>query len=279
MLRRNASSKWSLILNATGAISSFLVIVIGALLKLNPAEYGNSPTFQSGLLLSQSWAWLSIPVFAVSAALSQTIRSRIGSTNTWITVSYLLNQYRDALFEKHATAQDDPEYFHRITLFKYVGWRWAFAMWPWTGWMVPVARTGHVTHNWRIPRFRAPVSDPDKAEGVAGQTYVRNRMIPVAVLPEINAQTQDNELETYCRRAFVSDGWLKRRVHRKNPKAMPRSLLGIPLEVGGAPWGALVVDSRSPDEISSKRALKNDRYKTMTEVLSKLLQSPKQHRK
>ncbi len=272
MLRQNVSSRWSFVLNATGAISSFLVIVIGALLKLNPTEYPNSPTFQNGLLLSQNWAWLSIPVLAVAAALSQTIRSRIGSNSTWITVNYLLNEYRDALFEKHPTAKDDPEYFHRVTLFKYVGWRWAFALWPWTGWMVPVARTGHVTQSRRIPRFRAPIDDPDNAEGVAGQTFVRRRTIPMPQLPEINAGSSDKDLETYCRRAFVPYGWVAKRVNRKTPRAMPRSLLGIPLEVGGEPWGALVVDSRSESEISRNSALNTIRFKTLMDVLSKLLQ-------
>jgi hypothetical protein len=274
LLRHNVTSKLSSIFNVVGAVSSVLIITIGATLKLNPTEF--SPALNDTLQFSQHWAWLIIPVLAGLTALSQGIRRRIGSTSTWNTVNYLLREYRDALFEKHPTAKDDPEYYHRITLFKYVGWRWAFARWPWTGWMVPVARTGHVTHTWRIPRFRAPKDDPDKAEGVAGQSFVRNKMIPVYGLPEITAVESLN-LEHYCNRAFVPNRWATKRISGRHPRPLPRSLLGIPLEVGGEPWGALVVDSRSENEISQKSVFKNAKFKTLTDVLSKLLQ-PKAHR-
>jgi len=123
------------------------------------------------------------------------------------------------------------------------------------------------------------MNDPDNAEGVAGQTFVRRRTIPVSQLPEINAESSEKDLETYCRRAFVPYEWVKKRLNNKTPRAMPRSLLGIPVEVGGDPWGALVVDSRSEGEISRKSALNTARFKTLTNVLSKLLQSPKAHRK
>lgn len=279
MLRQNVSSKLSTALNVVGAFTSFLVIFIGATLKLDPAKFPASDAIKNALQFSQDWAWLTIPILAGIAALSQTIKARIGSTNTWVTVNYLLKEYRDALFEKHPTAKDDPEYYHRVTLFKYVGWRWAFARWPWTGWMVPVARTGHVTHTWRIPRFRAPKDDPDNAEGVAGQSFVRNKMIPMPNLPEVNSATVDQNLEPYCNRAFVTTKWALKRVTGKHPRALPRSLLGIPLEVGGEPWGVLVVDSRSENEISQKSVFKNVKFKTLTDVLSKLLQSPKAHRK
>lgn len=257
-----------------------LVIVIGALLKVSPNDYHDWPTLQSAIIRSDDWAWGSIPAFALAAALAQAIKKKIGSSNTWNTVHYLLDQHRDALFEKHATAKEDPEHYHRVTLFKRVPWRWAFVRWPWTGWMVPVARSGHTTHSWRIPRFRAPRNYPDKAEGVAGQTWARNKTVPVPGLPEINQESSDKDKETYCQRAFVSPRWLEKRLKRKDPQAMPRSLLGIPMEVvAGDPWGALVVDSRSDNDISDKKARNTPRYKTLTKVLSKLLQPPTVHPK
>lgn len=277
MLRRNVTAKLSFVLNVLGAVSSVLVIAIGATLKLTPADF--SPTLNSSLQFSQHWAWILIPSCAGIAALCQAIRTKIGSTDTWATVNYILKEYRDTLFEKHPTAKNDPEYYHRVTLFKHVGFRWAFAKWPWTGWMVPVARTGHVTHTWRIPRFRAPKDDPDSAEGVAGQSFVRNKMIPVPTLPEITPATPDADLKHYCDRAFVAMEWARNRVNGGHPRPLPRSLLGIPIEVGGEPWGVLVVDSRSDSQISEKSVFKNPKIKTLTDVLSKLLQSPKAHRK
>jgi hypothetical protein len=279
LLRQNVSSKLSSVLNVVGAFSSFLVIFIGATLKLDPAKHVPSETAKGVLGFSQDWAWLSIPVFAILAAISQTTRARIGSTSTWATVNYLLEEYRNALFDKHPTAKDDPEYYHRVTLFKYVGWRWALALWPWNGWMVPVARTGHVTKSRRIPRFRVSMHDPDKAQGVAGQTFVRNKMIPVFGLPEITPTSGDADLEKYSNKAFVSIEWLRKRQNGRNFRPLSQSLLGIPVEVGGEPWGVLVVDSRSDMEISRKSALKTAKFQTLTDVLGKLLQSPKAHRK
>lgn len=279
MLRQNISHRWSTFLTVTTTISGMLVIIIGALLKVNPQQYQAWPTLQTTVVQLDDAAWWLIPSFAIIAGLSQAAKKKIGSINTWTTVHYLLEEYKDALFEKHATAREDPAHYHRVTLFKYVRWRWAFARWPWTGWMVPVARTGHTTHSWRIPRFRAPRSDPDSAEGVAGQTWVRNKTVPVFGLPAIEPATSDDQKETFCSRAFVSRRWLERRLRRKNPSAMPRSLLGIPVEVGGDPWGALVVDSRSESDISDKKARNTPRYKTLTEVLSKLLQPPTLHPK
>jgi hypothetical protein len=240
--------------------------VLGGLLKLKPEEYVDWQPYLSRVHKSAYWT---IPALAIIASIAQILKSKIGSAITWRTIQYLLNQYKEAIFEGRDTIKDDPEHYHRITLYKHVSWRWAFCRSPWTGWMVPVARSGHTTHSWRIPRFRAPADDPDSAEGVAGQTWAQKRAVPVHNLPEITGMSLFRDIESYARNGFVSIAFIENRRGKNNA----RSLLGIPIEVKNQVWGALVIDSRSPEEISSKKAWKAQPFKTLTGTLSKLLES------
>jgi hypothetical protein len=268
MLRQDVSLKLGTILNVVSIVSSFFVALIGGFLKVEPKEYEGWQFIQTILTRTQKSAWWTIPTLTIVAALAQFIKSRIGSSSKWRTVQYLLDQYKDAIFEKHATAKDDPEHFHRVTLFKHVKWRWGVCRWPWTEWMVPVARSGHTTHSRHIRRFRAPANYPDEAEGVAGQVWVQKKAIPVYNLPILSLNTSPQDLETYARRVFLSVEWLEKRKDR--PSA--RSLLGIPLEVKGQVWGALVVDSRSPNDISSKKVLNSPLFRNLSGFLAKLLE-------
>jgi hypothetical protein len=267
MLRQNVSSKMSHIFGWTAGISAFLIIAIGGMLKVDGWSYRDWPTLQNALYGTQSRAWWLIPLLVVVSGLSRYIKTKIGSSATWHFVDHLLGQYREALLEKRIPAKEDPEHFHRITLFRHVRWRWTFCKWPWTGWMVPVARTGHTTQG-AIPRFRANANDPDNAEGIAGQAWARRRMVSIYGLVEVNSETAVADVERYAQRTFMPAKW----VNDRRQEHHARSFLGIPLEVNGAPWGSIVVDSRSDGEISTKTTLKNPRYKMLTEMLSKLLQ-------
>lgn len=266
MLRRNVSSKLTRLFGVVAAVSGVSVVAVGALLKLDPTKYDHNVIFQVSLSLVQDSAWWLIPVLAIIAGVSQRMKQGLGTVGTWRLVDHLLTQYREALLGKRP-AKEDPEHFHRITLFRHVRWRWSLDRWPWSGWMVPIARTGHTTKG-KIPRFRANANRPDAAEGIAGQAWAQNRTIAVNGLYEINPETPAQELEAYANHTFVSTEWLAGRRDRNHG----RSFLGVPLEVNGVPWGALVVDSRSDAPISSKSALNNIRYKILTEMLSKLLQ-------
>lgn len=270
MLRLSLASRLSKWLSGLTLFFASLAALVGGLLKLDPKEYEGVPTFKAALSFSHRWAWLSVPGLLIIAALLQHIKSEIGSRNTWRSIQFILDRYRDVMFDKHATAKDDPGHHHRVTLFKHVRWRWAFCKWPWTGWMIPVGRSGHATHGRDIPRFRAHPDHPEQAEGVAGQAFVRNKTVAVSNLPLLNKATALTEREQYARRGFVTQEWIqKNRLNKENA----RSLLGIPVEVKNKPWGALVIDSRSPDEINrNKRMLNSPSHKTLTEVLGKLLE-------
>ena len=266
MLRKNVSSKLTRLLGVIAGVSGFLVVALAGLLKLETSNYSEG-AFRSSVMSVQNSAWWVIPTLAIIAGISQRTKQGLGSTGTWRLVDHLLSEYRGALFENRPAIEDDPEHFHRITLFRHVRWRWHFSRWPWNGWMVPIARTGHTTMA-RIPRFRANANNPDAAHGVVGQAWAQNRTVAVHGLPEIRPDSPLEELESYANRTFVSVGWLRRQEQERHT----RSFLGIPLEVNGTPRGAIVVDSRSPEEITTKQAVKNAPYKTLTEMLSKLLQ-------
>ena len=186
-------------------------------------------------------------------------------------MQYLLDQYREEMFGKDEETKEEPEHFHRVTLYKY-GWHWALVMWPWSGWVVPVARSGSTTKT-KIPCFRASRNEPDKAEGVAGQTWVRNRRVPVFNLPNLNIESpSEPDIEEYAKQTFVSEKWMYNRIqkHKKGPQA--RSLLGIPLETKGKSWGVLVVDSRSQESIGLKKVSKSYSSQAYYSVLSRLLE-------
>ncbi|HEX8398809.1 MAG TPA: GAF domain-containing protein [Pyrinomonadaceae bacterium] len=220
------------------------------------------------MTFNQKWAFLIIPVLTIAVGIASYFKTHFGNNNTWNTVTYLLEKYKKAIFENRAEIKTDPEHYHRITLYKFVGWRWAFCLYPWTGWMVPVARTGHTTHSLKIPCFRVSKSDPDNAEGVAGQTFAQRKIVPVDNLPELKEGCAENDIEDYAERGFVTRGWITKR-----KTCVIRSLIGIPIEVKNKPWGALVIDSRSPMAITSQDVLTTSQFTTLAEVLGKLLEN------
>jgi hypothetical protein len=268
MLRQEWSEKldrWLIILIWFCAV---MASVASALLRADPNQFQSS-LVQSSIRSLHNSAWWIILSLTVTGAVAQLIRNYLGPSAVWYTVQYLLDQYREEMFGKGGSPGDDPQYFHRITLFKHVRWRWGFVQWPWSGWMIPVARSGYLTRS-RIAKFRASENDPANAEGVAGQAWAQGRPIQVYGLPDINSDSaSDGELDDYTSQGHVSRKWLEK---RRKKKSHALSLLGIPVEVKGKPWGVLVVDSQSPNEIISEKALKGQRYKTLGRILSKLLE-------
>ena len=269
MLRLDWSEKFDRWLNVTSGASPIIVAIVGSILKIEDA-YFKSPIFLGIISAIRNRAWWIILTFSVIGILAQVIRARIGTPVVWQTVQYLLDQYWEELFEKANGVVNDPRYFHRITLFKHVKWHWGFVRWPWSGWMIPVARSGHKTRS-RIAKFRASSDAPDKAEGIAGQAWAYERRVQIYGLPDINTDTvAETDIDDYASQGSVSRKWIEKRRGKKKSHAL--SLLGIPVEVKNKPWGALVVDSRNPNEILNEAALKKQKYKSLVNILSKLLE-------
>ena len=266
MLRLDLSEKFDKTLNIVSIVSTIAVTVIGAILKIENSYFAN-PLILAIIAAIRNRAWWLILAFSLTTIFSQYIRSRIGTDVVWQTVQYLLDQYREELF---GSKDDEAQFFHRITLFKHVRWHWGLVCWPWSGWMIPVARSGNKTRK-HIAKFRASSDDPDNAEGIAGQAWANERPVQICGLPDINTgETSKEDLGEYANKSLVEVKWLQTR--KKKNKNNARSMLGIPVEVKGKTWGAMVVDSRSPDEILSETALKKQKYKTLVNILAKLLE-------
>lgn len=268
MIRQIWVSRTEKIFKFVQIVGTFLLTVLGAVLYAKPEDYDSWPTFKTFLEFDRDYAFLVIPGITILVGAATFFKTHFGTNNTWNTVSSLLEEYKKAITEESEIFQSEADYCLRITLYKYVGWRWAFCVFPFTGWMVPIARTGHTTISWRIPRFCTPVASPDNAQGVAGQVYVQKKIIPVYDLPDLNTDTSDGAYKDYATRGFVTVEWLKKRQSHTS-----RALLGVPIEVKNKPWGALVIDSRKPDEIVTKEVLDTTQYKMLANVLGKLLEN------
>jgi len=269
MLRQERSEKINSCLRYVTFGSAGIVLFVSALLKANAP---NRPFISSVIALCQHNAWWIIIIFTIVGGLAQYLSSHIGSPGNWHIVQHILDQYREEVFGRDENTKDDPEHFHRITLFKHFKWRWTLEGWPGSGWVVPVARSGSTTKA-NIQCFLASKERPDDAVGVAGQTWARNREVKVCGLPDLIIDNPpENDIIEYAKKAFVTDEWIRNRMRPNRRGLQCRSLLGICIEVKGVPWGVLVIDSRKPEPSRLKNTTKNPQLKTYKDILSRLLE-------
>lgn len=263
-------------------IAVFLTPVVGGIKALTPellSEWKHwVPLFVPVVRYVQSEAWWLLILLSVVAGTSKLICTYIGEPWAWETVQTTLEELQSHAFKQNT----DPLHHHRVTLFKHERCRfricfgqWRHKFWPWgrrrgpcSGWLVPVARTGHTTQKTKTV-FLAP-DDADAAEGIAGQAWNRSVMIPVSGLPDLNAERTEANISDYASRTWLSRELVKQRIHMGLPTA--RSYLGIPIEVKGRKWGVLVLDSRDPNGIKLPKGLTYDTYKVMAKFLERLLE-------
>lgn len=152
---------------------------------------------------------------------------------------------------------------HRVTLFQYKStyfgllfrpryWQLKYFPWtptkhPWSGWLVPIARSGYTSQKARSV-FWAPDSG-HKAEGVAGIAWAKGGdMVHFEKLPRITQQTSQSNKEKYCEQTKTSPVLLECFIKEKEIPA--RSFLAFSLLVDGEPWGVIVADSQSEKGIN-----------------------------
>lgn len=180
----------------------------------------------------QSW-WLSPSLLGLGALFGAAQRG-IGDPSKWRVVHHVLDMYQEHVFGD----ENGELHEHRITLFKHVRWRLSLRGVPWSGWLVPVERSGHTTHR-SVTYFRAP-DEADNAEGVAGIAWNSSRAVEVELLPDLNALgCTEEHCEDYAKRTRSDLAKVKVKRFRA------RSYYAVPVEVKGERWGALVIDSRS----------------------------------
>ena len=165
-------------------------------------------------------------------------------------IDVILDELRDSLFSK----EDGLEAAHKVTLFQHKKCRLTIARdkdgggkivgWPWSGWLVPVARSGNMNQRSKV-RFLAP-GNSMLAQGVAGQAWASGKKKAyVDDLPTLTPGASDDEIEEYAReyaeKCSLPPSWVKK--HRTDA----RSILGIGIpDQGGNVWGVLVFDSERP---------------------------------
>lgn len=243
-------------------IVGFLVVCIGAAQRADSGairtQLSGFPELAELIDAAQRNAWWQLPVFTIAAGVLGLLRKQLGSPWLWDAVKFSLDEIQKIAF---TMGDSDGQHHHRVTLFKYVPWAWCLRRWPWSGWLVPVERSGHTTRS-GVSYFKAPDA-ADQAEGIAGLTWARRRTVGVSDLPELTAQSSNAELQTYA----TSTGLSIEQVKDKLPKA--RSFAGIPVEVGGRVWGVIVLDSRGAKSIRGDVTVI---YQPISRVMGKLLE-------
>ena len=241
-----------------------MIAVAASCLRTEPSRWGS---LERPLAWIQGNAWWLLLGLGLVVPVLEITKRRLGNPWNWEVVHGLLSLLREVAFSDRIKAGDaEPD--HRATLFRRArcllpaGREWL------SHWLELIERSGFTTRATKR-KFYAP-DDRDLAEGVAGQTWVENRLLSVEDLPDLGPESTEAELKSYAARSFVSEEWVRKRRPRS------RSYYGIPVEVKGSLWGVVVVDSRQPRAFpeGDQRKRLFETYQRVGRVLSKALEEP-----
>jgi hypothetical protein len=241
-----------------GLLSVFSVIV-PALLKADPDQIKNifGDSIKNTVIYIQQNTWWIILILLTAIFLIDRYRKIIGNPKDWGIIQYWLNDLREKVF---SNCLDEELHHHRITLFKHCKFYFCNRKWPWSGWLIPVIRSGHTTQK-SNSYFMAP-DQADKVEGVVGQTWSRNVPVYVPRLPDLSIQPTEEKIIKYAKSTWVSPESVNK---RKFPQ---RSYYGIPVEVNGKLWGVIIIDSYNAQlRLSVIRKAYNNVAKVFDKVL------------
>lgn len=248
-------------------VAAGAVVLFGAALKADLAQFANAPAIPSLLKWMQGSAWLVVVLGPITVAAIQWGRRRFGSPWAWEAIQKLLDEFRNEVFSERT---DDPLDHHRVTLFKYH--KVAVGLCDprdWWHWLIAVARSDHLT-KLRIRRFRAP-DDAERCEGVVGRAWRCKGWVLVPKPGEaslaLTSTSPETSIETYAKETGVDVEWVRRQIKHGRPLAASYAALLVRLK--GQPWGVLVLDSRSPGTID---VAKLERFKALGNLLTPLLE-------
>ncbi len=247
-------------LRAGQVIALIVAAIIGLLLRPVPEQW---PEFaQSAAPVARDLGWM-LPVCAVYLAVAERASTYLKSPQTWAAIDSFLDNLQKHFF-KEGNLHD-----HRVTLFKRATWNWDWhtwhlrgqkKRWPWSGWFVPVARSGYAKRS--STRFWASEAESSAAEGIPGRVWVEGPRV-IDKLPDLKINSSDDNLSKYAKETRVSKEWLQQRIRENKPCA--RSFCGIPVEVNGKFWGVIVMDSQL------ERLSSSDEFKNLYNLLGQLL--------
>lgn len=205
--------------------------------------------------LVKSNAWWLTAGSAITIGTSKVLRRSV-LPDPWLekSLASILDNGRLCLIDP-SVMQNSNIHHHRVTLYKYAswslrpkplrGWVWGWGRGPTSGWLVPVARSGHTTQKVKST-FLAP-DDADACEGVVGRAWACEGVIHQSNLPMIDKSSSDADIKSYAKNTWVSEVWVRNKI--KQPKPLARSFIGYPIKVNGRRWGVVVVDSVDPNGV------------------------------
>lgn len=210
-------------------------------------------------------AWWVPLVLYLSHAAAQRL-AKMTPSSAWRTIHTVLDKLRAQAFPK-SNSGPPPAHLNRVTLFQYRGMRMRLCRYPWTGWLVPVERSGHVT-KYTDTVFRA--SDSGEVEGVAGEIWRSGQPVAKLNLPDVNESSTEAEINLYAENTLVGAEWVRNRIREK--KLLPNHIWGVPVELKGTVWGVLVFDSRSKETRDESQLLADlEHYKTVASCIGQIL--------
>ena len=260
-------SRIQLLLRKGRRYSDAAILVFTAILAAEPDRFDQAaPFIASATRIGQDWAWVVILVSLVARWVCDWGLGVLGKRVLMPVVKEVLDRFRDGVFPE----KKGDHAHHRVTLFLHRGlllrgFDRKHGGWPWSGWLVPIARSGHTAQKTKV-RFLAE-GGTDRYQGIAGKAWATRRdMAPATSLPDLHHQdVTEADFAKYAEDTHVSLDSVKKRL----PRA--RSLMGFVLaRYHGSPWGVLVVDSRNPD-LDQERAKRE--FRNHGEVLGRLLEA------
>ena len=202
---------------------------------------------------------------------------RAGDPWVWENIQYLIDGMRDHIWEDFETARMDE---HRVTLFQRKSfalflrrpkssmlWPYGRGCHPWSGWLVPVLRSGHTAQVSRSIFLAPSGGTSHTVEGVVGKAWSSKSTIIINDLKKIHQDSALTTKRTYATKTFCDVGFVDRYLAQN--RTPPRSIGAIPIEVHGKIWGALVLDSQEPHGVSNE---KTNQFKLTTKLIGKLLE-------
>jgi hypothetical protein len=275
MLRNYWSPKISYVFYGVSAACGVVLLIVSQLVTADQKAWVAYPNVSYYIQCSKNWGFLLIPTFAFFVWISDLLVNYFKSIRIWKVVCIILEQFHAQHFGTIDRFSVDGQEItsHKVTLFKFVRVRFAFCWIPWSGWVVPVARSFYDEAGYSIPRFKATERN---FEGVAGRTYAKNETTLVPDLPVINGDSSDVDKNTFAAKLFVKRSWVDKRLKKKGGSPDIRSLLGIPVVVNGKKWGVLVIDSRNDKQMIKEEVqplIKSEEYKNLVRLLDDVLGS------
>lgn len=194
-----------------------------------------------------------------------------------------LDEFRDDFFSDYEEDYSEFSLKHRVTIFErqqirfriypkrgFFGFgkkdgKWFF---PWTGWLVPVMRSGHV-YSQKPSVFLASKNNETQIEGIAGALWREGKGkkgFTKQNLRLMQSITNPRKKEEYARSTNVNLEYLESAL--KAGKNLPRSIGGFTIKTERKIF-VIVLDSTEPNAVNDKCLLE---YPMTMSILSRLLE-------